>query len=113
MATDNTTSANNSTQGSSVTTRTPFDNPKWKGMNMEQLHYYMALNAARREVALYQLNTVVDQYKNYEVMGGNKNSLTRRLMGSLSFLDYGVLLFKTGKKVFSIIRRLRGRDRRN
>lgn len=84
----------------------PHTHPEWQGYTIDELRYQRALTSARLEI---QKERLLNQYA---AIRGNFGSLKPtgiygKIFNSLSFIDYGVLAFRTIRRVTGIIRSFR------
>ncbi len=80
--------------------------PEWKGYDMEELRYRRAYVMARMEIEKERMSSSARSL--YSSTAGQASSgIMGKLLGSLSYIDYGVLAFRLGKRVFSLFRSLR------
>ncbi len=70
----------------------------WPGYTLEQMRMARAVNDVRIELAQHQLKNVTAPY---EKPAQTARTLTGKLLGALSIVDYAVLAFK----VFGHVRR--------
>lgn len=80
--------------------------PDWKGYDIEELRYRRAFVMARMEIEKERMTASARSlYGN--TAGQSSSGIMGKLLGSLSYIDYGVLAFRLGKRVFSLFRSLR------
>lgn len=88
----------------------PKDPPaSWKGYSLDELRYQRALNMARIEIAKHMIATQgTTLYENtFKMSGGNRGGIVGKLMSTLSVMDYSVIAFRLGSKLFSLYRSFR------
>ncbi len=85
-------------------------NVEWKGYTIDELRYQRALVVIKCEIEKENLKSVVSSYQQnrLSIIGGvNSNSLMGRILGAIDIVDYSMVAFKLGRKLFSIIKNRR------
>lgn len=91
----------------SSTQAAPHTDPQWKGYDIEELRYRRAYIAARADIEKERIAASMRQ--NFSSSSPMASGLLGKLLGSLTYFDYGVIAFRLGKRVLSLVRSLRRR----
>lgn len=85
----------------------PCKSKPWRGYSIDELRYRIAVNIVRQEVEkerviyglgkLYEENTVPKTGMN----------ILKRIAGALNIMDYAVLSFRLGRRLYSLYKRFR------
>lgn len=81
---------------------------EWKGLSLDELRYQKAFTLARLEIQKEKMLIGMSQLKE-EVPGVNKHGIFNKILGSLNYLDYGILAYRFSTKIFSMIRAVKRR----
>lgn len=80
---------------------------EWPGLTLDEIRYARALTQTRilisREVLASRTGTVMSG----SAINSNAKSMLGRMLGALSWLDYGLIALRTTSKIASIIQRHR------
>lgn len=88
--------------------KTPHHQPGWQGYTIDELRYQRALTAARLEIQKERLVNQIDTLKGtFGIM--KPKGIFGKMFKSLDVIDYGILAFRTVRRVTSMIRSMRGR----
>lgn len=82
----------------------------WKGYSFDELRYQRTLNMARIEITKQMLAVQASSIyeNNFRLSGSSgKGGIMSRFMSTLSFMDYSVIAFRIGSKLFSLYRSFR------
>lgn len=83
----------------------PNQDEQWEGYTLDDLRYRRAYVAARRELEKERLFHNVGSMRNG--VSKSANTVMRRVTSSIPFLEYGVMAFSVGQKVFRLFGKLR------
>lgn len=88
--------------------KAPHTQPNWQGYTLDELRYQRALVSARVEIQkerlLNQTNALRGTFGQLKPSG-----IWGKLFSSLSVIDYGILAFRTVRRVSSMVRSIRGK----
>lgn len=77
--------------------------PKWRGYSIDELRYRRAFTMARLEIARERLTATSRRiYGGYGMPA--TSGIIGKLFGSLNYVDYAVLAFRLGKRVYSLFK---------
>lgn len=86
---------------------TESDTAQWKGFTIDELRYRRAYMLARCELAKGQLMRSAHEAKQGMPLSGGSHGIMGKLLGSLNYLDYALIAFRIGSKLFKLTRRRR------
>lgn len=79
---------------------------EWRGYDIDEIRYQRAYTTARIEIEkermLHNAQTLYSGGVNPRATGG----LVGKMLGCLTYVDYAVLAFKLGKRIYAITRKL-------
>ena len=84
----------------------PHSDPAWKGYDMDELRYRRAFVIARMEIEKERMSVAARNLYG-GTMRQTQTGIMSKVLGSLNYIDYGVLAYRLGKRVFSLFRSLR------
>lgn len=87
-------------------TNIPENAPGWKGYDIDELRYMKAYTVARIEIEKERIATSSKSLYSGRV-NSRAYSIAGKILGSLSYMDYGILGFKLFRRVRSIFNRKR------
>lgn len=80
------------------------NDPQWKGYTIDELRYRRAYIVARLEVEKERMATTSRRF--YGNTGLTPTAgIMGKVFGSLNYIDYAVLAFRLGKRVYSLFHR--------
>ena len=82
--------------------------PAWPGFTLEEIRYERAYAAAKTEISKERLMATAAALSG----NGKKDGIVHAVMGGLGFIDYGVIAFRIGSKIFRLVRSLRRSKKR-
>lgn len=85
----------------------PHKDPAWKGYTIDELRYQRAYTAARIEIARHGLQRSVADMMTATSQSATPTGILGKIFNSLSYIDIGIIAFKTGRKLFNAIKKLR------
>lgn len=81
---------------------------RWDGYTLDELRYQRVLMMAKAEVEKMKL---VNAYENVvhgvKTSEGGRQTIIGRMLGTLSYIDYGVIAFRIGSKLFRAFKAIR------
>ncbi len=80
---------------------------EWDGLTLDEIRYARALTETRIMISRELLGTRVQQTLNGKGLGTNARTLMGRMLGTLSWLDIGLISLRVGSKVAGIFRHKR------
>lgn len=77
-------------------------NKEWEGYTLDELRSRQLINLAKIEVCKTMLMSKTQQMSQGKALYG---SIWGKLARSLDYMDYALLAFKVGKKIYSLIKK--------
>lgn len=86
----------------------PHHADNWNGYSLDELRYQRAVTLAHLEIEKEKLAlAAADAREGIPVVGGMRSGIMAKIAGSLSYVDYVVLAFRTFRTISRAIRGLR------
>lgn len=86
----------------------PHDEPGWKGYTLDELRYQKAVAMIRLEMEKEKISAGFSQMKNGMPMMST-GGIAGKIMGSLNYLDYALIAYKSVTKITSMVRKMKRR----
>ena len=80
--------------------------PGWKGYSFDELRYQQAYTAARLEIERERM-VATSRVLYGGAVGGRASGIIGKMFAGLSYVDYAVLAFRLGRRVYSLFHRNR------
>lgn len=77
------------------------------GYTLEQLRYQRVLTMAKAEMEKIKLINAYDKIVHGSNNGNGSQGIISRMLGAVSYFDYGVIAFRIGSKIFRTIKALK------
>lgn len=78
---------------------------EWDGLTLDEIRYARALTCARIEISREMLATRASSIFSGKNASTNGRTMLSRMLGALTWLDYGLIALRVGSKAAGIIRR--------
>ena len=78
---------------------------EWEGLTLDEIRYARALTETRILITREMLSARAHAIFNGNASGTGPRSFMGRMLSSLSWLDYGLILLRVGSKIRSIMRK--------
>lgn len=79
-------------------------NTDWKGYSIDEIRLRRMVNLAKMEIDKHKIAQITSPLVNKTKATAN-SPIWHKLLGALDFVDYAVLAFSLGSKVFKLFRR--------
>ncbi len=86
---------------------TESENAEWKGFTIDELRYRRAYLLARCELSKDQMMRAMGEAKQGLPLSGASHGIMGKILGSLNYLDYALIAFRIGSKLFKLTRHRR------
>lgn len=80
---------------------------EWSGLTLDEIRYARALTQTRILISREILASRTDTVMSGKAINSNARSLMGRILGALSWLDYGLIALRMGSKITGMVRRHR------
>ena len=77
----------------------------WKGLSLDEIRYQRALTEIRIEISKEKLKTSAQGLTPNSIKGFKSKSILSKMLGALSWIDYGVMAITIGSKLRKILNR--------
>lgn len=75
----------------------------WKGYSIDELRYQRAYTLARLEIQKEKITSSFSRFYSSS-SGGFGNGLIKKITGSLNYVDYALLAYKIGNRIYKLFR---------
>ena len=82
------------------------EDDNWKGYTLDELRYQRAFALAHLEIEKERITSGLKQMYQSSPMGSGKG-LVSKMIGGLNYVDYAVLAFRFGKRIYRIFKKKR------
>lgn len=77
----------------------------WKGLSLDEIRYQRALTEIRIEISKEKLKASAQGLTPNSSKGFKSKSILSKMLGALSWIDYGVMAITIGSKLRKILKR--------
>ncbi len=83
---------------------------EWRGYSLDEIRYRRLFNVARCEIVKRRMLADVQTVAS-EGVGFSKMGMMRKMLGALSYMDYGIIAYRLSRKAFVVISRLNNKKK--
>ncbi len=80
---------------------------EWKGMTLDEIRYARVINEMRILMSKERLSGSTQNLVNGNIFSSRSRSMVGRMLGALSWLDYGLIAIRLTSKFSNILRHKR------
>lgn len=80
---------------------------EWDGLTLDEIRYARALTRARIDISKEMISARTNALMNGRAAGTENKTMLGRMLGALSWMDYGLIALRIGSKLSGLFRRRR------